>query len=88
MHEMDVTEFINSARLSEELKSIHKLQLEDKAIYDKAVRAFVSYYKAYSKYDCNLILRLKGILFPSSRCIFMHHYYKTIFLILVLCFQI
>lgn len=58
-----MTEFINTEKLPEDLKSIHKLQIEDKAIYEKAVRSFVSYYKAYSRYDCNLILRLKGTCF-------------------------
>jgi hypothetical protein len=30
-------------------------------VFDKAMRAFVSYFKAYSKYECSLILRSKDL---------------------------
>lgn len=39
---------------------IRKLQLSDRLIFDKANRAFVSYVKAYSKHECNLLLKVKG----------------------------
>uniref|UniRef100_A0A1I8QD21 ATP-dependent RNA helicase n=1 Tax=Stomoxys calcitrans TaxID=35570 RepID=A0A1I8QD21_STOCA len=43
------------------LNKLHKLQAADKGIYDKAVRAFVSHIQAYSKHECNAILRLKDM---------------------------
>ncbi|XP_075145251.1 putative ATP-dependent RNA helicase DDX55 homolog [Haematobia irritans] len=43
------------------LNKLHKLQVSDKGIYDKAVRAFVSHIQAYSKHECNAILRLKDM---------------------------
>ncbi|XP_011150311.1 probable ATP-dependent RNA helicase DDX55 homolog isoform X2 [Harpegnathos saltator] len=43
------------------LKCMRDLQQKDRLIFDKANRAFVSYVQAYSKHECNLILRLKDI---------------------------
>ena len=43
------------------LKKMRDFQRKDRAVYDKAMRAFVSYYKAYSKYECSLILRAKDL---------------------------
>lgn len=40
---------------------IHSLQKGDKRIFDNGTRAFVSHVKAYSKHECNLILRLKDL---------------------------
>lgn len=40
---------------------IRKLQLSDRLIFDKANRAFVSYVKAYSKHECNLLLKVKDL---------------------------
>lgn len=40
---------------------IHNLQRNDKSIFDKGTRAFVSHVKAYSKHECNLILRVKDL---------------------------
>ncbi|XP_063709775.1 probable ATP-dependent RNA helicase DDX55 homolog [Culicoides brevitarsis] len=42
-------------------KIIHDLQLKDRSIIDKGTRAFVSHIRAYSKHECNLILRLKDL---------------------------
>ena len=47
----DIEEFVNRVRA---------LQLKDRLMFDKANRAFVSYIQAYSKHECNLILRVKG----------------------------
>jgi len=60
LNSMDTTSFSNggSGKL---LESVQKLQLADRTIYDKGVRALVSYYKAYSRYDCSLILRVKDL---------------------------
>ena len=32
----------------------------DRSIFDKAQRAFVSYIQAYSKHECKWVLRVKG----------------------------
>lgn len=40
---------------------MRELQKQDRLFFDKANRAFVSYIQAYSKHECNLILRLKDI---------------------------
>lgn len=40
---------------------IHNMQKNDKNIFDKGTRAFVSHIKAYSKHECNLILRLRDL---------------------------
>jgi ATP-dependent RNA helicase DDX55/SPB4 len=60
MHELDISDCLDAEKFDAELSRIHKLQLKDRGVFDKAVRAFVSYFKAYSKYECKLILRLKG----------------------------
>lgn len=41
--------------------TIHKKQLENRAIFDKANRAFVSHIQAYSKHECNFILRVSDL---------------------------
>lgn len=41
-------------------KRLRTLQKTDRAVFDKANRAFVSYIKAYSKHECHLLLRIKG----------------------------
>lgn len=51
---------LKSDNYEEIINSVRKLQLDDRIVYDKANRAFVSYIRAYSKYECNLILRVKG----------------------------
>lgn len=43
------------------LNKFHKLQINDKAIYDKSIKAFVSYIRAYTKHECNALLRLKDL---------------------------
>lgn len=40
---------------------IHKMQRDDKNVFDKGTRAFVSHVKAYSKHECNLLLRVKDL---------------------------
>jgi ATP-dependent RNA helicase DDX55/SPB4 len=42
------------------ISSVRSVQLKDRAVMDKALRAFVSYIQAYAKHECNVILRLKG----------------------------
>ncbi|XP_055906451.1 probable ATP-dependent RNA helicase DDX55 homolog [Eupeodes corollae] len=43
------------------LNRMHKLQAADKGCSDKGIRAFVSHIRAYSKHECNAILRLKDL---------------------------
>lgn len=40
---------------------LHQLQLQDRAVFDKGTRAFVSHVRAYTKHECNLLLRLKDL---------------------------
>uniref|UniRef100_A0AAG5D3U0 ATP-dependent RNA helicase n=1 Tax=Anopheles atroparvus TaxID=41427 RepID=A0AAG5D3U0_ANOAO len=47
--------------LTDALQKLHRLQMEDRAIFDKANRAFVSHVQAYSKHECSLILRVKDL---------------------------
>ncbi|KAL5273352.1 DDX55 family protein [Megaselia abdita] len=51
----------SSGGFEENLAIIHKLQADDKEIYDKGVKAFVSHIRAYTKHECNAILRLKDL---------------------------
>jgi ATP-dependent RNA helicase DDX55/SPB4 len=41
-------------------KKLRDMQKADRAIMDKAIRAFVSYIRAYGKHECHLLLRIKG----------------------------
>lgn len=45
------------------LSCVRSLQLQDRAVMDKAQRAFVSYIQAYAKHECNVILSLKDLNF-------------------------
>lgn len=40
---------------------IHNIQKKDKNVFDKGTRAFVSHVKAYSKHECNLLLRVRDL---------------------------
>lgn len=40
---------------------VKKSQLNDRATFDKANRAFVSYIQSYCKHECNIILRVKDL---------------------------
>lgn len=51
----------NDKKFKLALKTLHRLQKSDRGIYDKASRAFVSHIQAYSKHECNLILRVKDL---------------------------
>lgn len=46
--------------LDQTIERVRKLQLKDRTVFDKANKAFVSYIQAYSKHECNLLLRVKG----------------------------
>lgn len=51
----------NDKKFKLALKTLHRLQKSDRGIYDKASRAFVSHIQAYTKHECNLILRVKDL---------------------------
>lgn len=42
-------------------KIIHELNAKDRSIFDKGNRAFVSHIQAYSKHECNYILRVNDL---------------------------
>uniref|UniRef100_A0A2K6EPU6 ATP-dependent RNA helicase n=1 Tax=Propithecus coquereli TaxID=379532 RepID=A0A2K6EPU6_PROCO len=48
----------NTADLLPKLKS---MALADRAVFEKGMKAFVSYVQAYAKHECNLIFRLKDL---------------------------
>ncbi|KAK0157170.1 hypothetical protein PV327_011349 [Microctonus hyperodae] len=52
---------IPSEMIDKCLETARNLQLQDRMIYDKANRAFVSFIQSYNKHECNLILRLKDL---------------------------
>jgi len=43
------------------LPKIRKLAQKDRALFDKANRAFVSYIQAYSKHECHLLFRIRDL---------------------------
>lgn len=47
----------NTGDLLPKLKS---MALADRAVFEKGMKAFVSYVQAYAKHECGLIFRLKG----------------------------
>ncbi|XP_070485356.1 ATP-dependent RNA helicase DDX55 isoform X2 [Equus przewalskii] len=42
------------------LPKLQSMALADRAVFEKGMKAFVSYVQAYAKHECNLIFRLKG----------------------------
>lgn len=52
---------LNDDTVDECLRYMRQMQQKDRLMFDKANRAFVSYVRAYSKHECNLILELKDI---------------------------
>lgn len=42
------------------LPKLRAMALADRAVFEKGVRAFVSFVQAYAKHECSLIFRLKG----------------------------
>lgn len=47
--------------LTELNEKIHEMQRKDKNIFDKGTRALVSHVRAYSKHECNLLLRVQDL---------------------------
>lgn len=42
------------------LPKVKAMSLADRAMFDRGMRAFVSYVQAYAKHECSLIFRIKG----------------------------
>ncbi|XP_053327965.1 ATP-dependent RNA helicase DDX55 [Spea bombifrons] len=47
------------------LPKLKSLAMSDRAMFDKGMKAFVSYVQAYAKHECNLIFRVKDLDFSS-----------------------
>ncbi|KAM8814281.1 ATP-dependent RNA helicase DDX55 isoform 2-T2 [Rhynchonycteris naso] len=47
------------------LPMLRSMALADRAVYEKGMRAFVSYVQAYAKHECSLIFRLKDLDFAG-----------------------
>lgn len=58
----------NTGDLLPKLKS---MALSDRAMFEKGMKAFVSYVQAYAKHECNLIFRIKGKVI-SCNCLLKH----------------
>lgn len=42
------------------LPKLRAMALADRAVFEKGMKAFVSFVQAYAKHECSLIFRLKG----------------------------
>uniref|UniRef100_A0A8C3YAI0 ATP-dependent RNA helicase n=1 Tax=Catharus ustulatus TaxID=91951 RepID=A0A8C3YAI0_CATUS len=47
------------------LPKLRSMALADRAVFEKGMKAFVSYVQAYGKHECNLIFRIKDLDFAS-----------------------
>ncbi|XP_029025038.1 ATP-dependent RNA helicase DDX55 [Betta splendens] len=47
------------------LDKVKAMALSDRAMFDRGMRAFVSYVQAYAKHECSLIFRIKDLDFAS-----------------------
>lgn len=68
--------------LPDNLTEIRKMQQNDRALMDKATRAFVSYIHSYVKHECSVLLRVKGALF-TQRCFHDFITFEILFFILL-----
>jgi ATP-dependent RNA helicase DDX55/SPB4 len=57
--------------LPDNLTEIRRMQQNDRALMDKATRAFVSYIHSYVKHECSVLLRVKGTLLRSDVSTFL-----------------
>lgn len=51
------------------LPKLRAMALADRAVFEKGMRAFVSFVQAYAKHECSLIFRLKGESGVGTRCV-------------------
>lgn len=56
------------------LPKVKAMSLADRAMFDRSMRAFVSYVQAYAKHECSLIFRVKGQHFCSCMLGFWHEF--------------
>lgn len=42
------------------LPKLRAMAMADRAVFEKGMKAFVSFVQAYAKHECSLIFRLKG----------------------------
>lgn len=47
--------------VSDALEQIRKIVIKDRTLYDKAVKAFVSFVRAYSKHEASYVFRIKDL---------------------------
>ncbi|GFO43160.1 RNA helicase [Plakobranchus ocellatus] len=56
LQEMSISE-----EAAERCTELQTFAINDRAVYEKGLRAFVSYIQSYVKHECNMILRLKDL---------------------------
>lgn len=70
------------------LPKLKSMALADRAVFEKGMKAFVSYIQAYAKHECNLIFRIKGnsqqdwylLLFFRRQCLIWQKKHNTVVL--------
>ncbi|KAI8507384.1 ATP-dependent RNA helicase ddx55 [Branchiostoma belcheri] len=60
-----LTQFRPDYEVKDVLPKLRKMSLKDRAMYEKAMRAFVSFVQFYRKHECSLIFRFKDLHIPS-----------------------
>ncbi|CAN7993628.1 unnamed protein product [Ixodes hexagonus] len=60
LEKMDPPAIVNTV-----IEKVKKLAMKDRAIYEKSVRAFVSFIQAYRKHECYLLFRIKDLDFAK-----------------------
>lgn len=66
------------------LAEIRQMQQNDRALMDKATRAFVSYIHSYVKHECSVLLRVKGTIFTVRHDFITFEYVLLILLTYVI----
>ncbi|CAG5132977.1 unnamed protein product, partial [Candidula unifasciata] len=56
-----LTEMPKQSDASEVSTRLQTLAINDRSVYEKGLRAFVSYIQSYAKHECNMILRVKDL---------------------------
>eukprot|EP00058_Branchiostoma_floridae_P020139 XP_002605629.1 hypothetical protein BRAFLDRAFT_283402 [Branchiostoma floridae] len=60
-----LTQYRPGYEVKDVLPKLRKMALKDRAMYEKAMRAFVSFVQFYRKHECSLIFRFKDLHIPS-----------------------
>ncbi|KAK3775474.1 hypothetical protein RRG08_027230 [Elysia crispata] len=67
-------ELPNMEEAAEMCTVLQTFAINDRAVYEKGLRAFVSYIQSYVKHECNMILRLKDLDFGKlAQCFGLLH---------------